>query len=206
MTEPFVAWPGWRHLAYAARLTVLVTILFMVVFGATDYVTGQRAHHLGLFVPAELAIPLWPPAILLYDSLYVLFLMAPFILRTGDAYRRLAITASATILISGLCFLLIPAKLGFAAPIVTGPFKAIFELSDRINLDYNLVPSLHVGLAVVFLLAFLPRAPRLMRGGLIVWGLALASSTLFTHQHHVIDVAAGAGVAWTASVRCGLNR
>jgi hypothetical protein len=193
--EPFVAWPGWKHLGYAALLTAGVDILFAAVYFGADYITGLRAHHLHLFLPQELAIPLWPSMILVYDSLYLLFILAPFVLRTREALNRLAIAAAATITASGILFLIFPAELGFKTPIVTGPFKTIFEISDRVNLDYNLVPSLHVGLAMICLQAFWPKAPRVARLCLAVWGAALILSTLLTHQHHVLDAVAGAGLA-----------
>jgi membrane-associated phospholipid phosphatase len=185
----------WRHLRYAALLTVLVNVLFVVVYGGADYLTGLRSHHLQLFVPQELSIPLWPWTIVIYDSLYLLFVLAPFLLTTKESFRRLALTAAGTIVAAGVCFLLLPARLGFPAPVVTGPFKSIFAISDRVNLDYNLVPSLHVALAMICLQAFwIGRSPRI-RVVLAIWGAALALSTLFTHQHHLLDVIAGAGLA-----------
>jgi membrane-associated phospholipid phosphatase len=195
----FVAWPGWRHLVDAAGLTVLVSVLFGVVYFGADSITGRRGERLHLFVRPELSIPLWPATIVLYDSLYLLFLIAPFVLRTKESFRRLAGSAAATILIAGACFLLLPAELGFAPPAVSGPFKTIFEASDRVNLDYNLVPSLHVALAMICLQAFWPSASPSVRTGLGAWGVGLALSTLFTHQHHVIDVAAGAALAFLVS-------
>jgi hypothetical protein len=193
--EPFIAWPGWRHLGYAALLTALVNVLFLVVFAGADAFTALRAQHLRLFLQAELAIPLWPWTIVIYDSLYLLFILAPFVLRTRDSFRRLALTASGAIVVAGVCFLLIPAKLGFAPAVVAGPFKTLFDVSDKLNLDYNLVPSLHVALAVLCLQAFWSASSPLIRAALSAWGVALALSTLFTHQHHVLDVIAGAALA-----------
>lgn len=179
-----------------ARLIALVTLLFCVVYGGADYITAHRTTQLALYLPAELAIPLWPPAILIYDSLYLLFILAPFVLRSDADFRRLAREASVLIVISGVCFLLLPARLGFPAPHVVGPLRATFEASDRLNLTYNLVPSLHVGLAMLCLIEFWPRVTPRVRVALAVWGVALALSTLFTHQHHVLDVIAGAALAW----------
>ena len=196
MSEPFVAWPGWKHLRDALWRIVLVNLLFVVVYGGADWITAHRAHQMALYAPAELAIPLWPPAIVVYDSLYLLFCLAPFVLRTAADFRRLALTASLMIIVAGACFLLVPAKLGFPAPVVTGPFQGIFEVSDRLNLDYNLVPSLHVALTTLCVLAFWPRATSPIRAALVVWAAALAASTLVTHQHHLLDVVTGVGVAW----------
>lgn len=185
----------WPHLRYAAVLTLLVNVLFVVVYGGADYLTGLRAHHLHLFVPAELSIPLWPWTILIYDSLYLLFIIAPFVLTTRESFRALALTAAGTIVVAGVLFLLLPAELGFAPTVVTGPFTTIFTMSDRLNLDYNLVPSLHVALAMICLQAFWAERSQLVRATLVAYGLALALSTLFTHQHHVLDVITGAGLA-----------
>ena len=193
--EPFVAWPGWKHLAYAAFLTAAVDILFAVVYFGADYVTGLRAHHLHLFLRQELGIPLWPSMILIYDSLYLLFLLAPFVLRTREDLNRLALSSAGTIAVAGVLFLLFPAQLGFAPQAVSGPFQRIFEISDKLNLDYNLVPSLHVGLAMVCLQAFWSRRSVVARAALAVWGGALVLSTLLTHQHHIIDAVTGGGLA-----------
>jgi membrane-associated phospholipid phosphatase len=193
--KPFVAWPGWRHLAYASLLTLFVNGLFVVVYFGSDSVVAHERHHLHLFVQQELAIPLWPSTIIVYDSLYLLFLLAPFVLRTKESFRRLVFAAAATILAAGACFLLLPAELGFAPAVVAGPFATIFRVSDAINLDYNLVPSLHVALAVLCLQAFWPAGSWPVRLGLALWGAGLATSTLLTHQHHVLDVAAGAALA-----------
>lgn len=189
-------WPGWRHVGYAALLSALVNVLFAIVYFGADYVTGRRAHHVNLFFREELAIPLWPWTIVVYDSLYLLFLLVPFLLTTRERLRHLALAAAGTIAVSGALFLLIPAQLGFAHPVVTGTFRTLFEASDRLNLDYNLVPSLHVGLAVICGLAFWPELSMIARVALAAWCVALILSTLFTHQHHVIDAAAGVAVAW----------
>jgi membrane-associated phospholipid phosphatase len=193
--KPFLAWPGWRHLAEAAALTLIVNVLFAVVYFGANFAIAHRLRHWHLFLRSELAIPLWPAAIVVYDSLYLLFLLAPFVLRTPSSFRRLARSAAVVIVVAGVCFLLLPAELGFAAPVVRGPFQAIFEVSDRVNLDYNLVPSLHVALAVVCLQAFWPTASRPIRVALVAWGAGLALSTLLTHQHHVLDVLTGAVLA-----------
>lgn len=199
----FVAWPGLRHLGYAARLSAAVSLLFLAVYAGADWFTGRRTTHLQLYLQSELAIPFWPAAIVVYDSLYLLFLLAPFVLRTRASFRHLAVSAVAVILIAGCLFLLFPAELGFVRAAVSGPFQPIFDASDRLNLDYNLVPSLHVALAAICLQAFWPSASGSVRAGLAMWGTALALSTLFTHQHHLLDVGAGALLAFVAFPVCG---
>jgi hypothetical protein len=192
---PFVGWPGRAHLADATRCVALVTLLFATVYGAGDFVTAQRAQRLHLFSHAELAIPFWTPAILVYDSVYLWFLLVPFVLRTRASLRHLARAIALATGVAGVAFVALPAEIGFPPPVVRGPLAGIFALTDAVNLDYNLVPSLHVCFTILCAQAFWPTAPRRVRVILIGGAAALALSTLLAHQHHVLDVVTGAGLA-----------
>jgi membrane-associated phospholipid phosphatase len=103
----------------------------------------------------------------------------------------LAITLDVIILVGGIGFLLIPARLAFAPPTDLGAFPGLFRFADRLNLTYNLIPSLHVALSGACIVTYAPRAGVFGRILLWTWGLAISASTLFTHQHHVLDVVAG---------------
>jgi hypothetical protein len=93
------------HLGTAAIRMLTVTLLFGVVYCGADAITARRNSRLHLYVPQELAIPLWPPAVLVYDSLYVLLLLAPFVISKKDAFRHLAVAAALAIVIAGILFL-----------------------------------------------------------------------------------------------------
>jgi membrane-associated phospholipid phosphatase len=194
--ERFLGWPGWRHVAYTFVLSALIDLLFFAVYFGADYVTGMRAWHVRLYLAQELAIPLWPWMVIVYDSLYVVLLIVPFVVRTRDAVRDMAFAMTAAIVAAGAMFLLIPAQLGFPPPAVAGPFRAMFEASDRLNLDYNLVPSLHVAFTVICIHFYRRNKSRTVQIALAIWGAALVASTLLTHQHHVLDAIAGAALAW----------
>jgi membrane-associated phospholipid phosphatase len=196
VSERFIGWPGWRHVAYTMLLSALLDLLFFLVYGGADFITGRQLTHLHLFLPLELRIPLIPSMILVYDSLYIVLLIAPFVVRMRDGVNELALAIASSIVIAGVCFLLVPAELGFAPPAVTGPLKGLFEASDRLNLDYNLVPSLHVALALISLRFYTIGKSRFVQVALAMWGLALVLSTILTHQHHVLDALTGAALAW----------
>jgi membrane-associated phospholipid phosphatase len=102
--------------------------------------------------------------------------------------------------IAGLGFLLIPAQLAFLPPREQdlGIWAGVFHLADRLNLTYDLVPSLHVALSVACIAAFASRAAVIGRILLWAWAIAIALSTLLTHQHHLIDVVAG----WFLAILC----
>jgi membrane-associated phospholipid phosphatase len=198
--EPFVAWPGWSHLLYAWVLSLANGIWFMLVFGGCDFITAHRALRIPIHFAAELKIPFIPAMSAVYMSIYLLFLAGPFILRTRREFRAVIATLATMIGIAGVGFLLIPGQLAFSPPREQdlGIWAGTFHLADRLNLDYDLVPSLHVALSVACITAFCTHTGVVGRTVLWIWATAIALSTLLTHQHHVIDVAAG----WLLATLC----
>lgn len=206
--EAFIGWPLRGLLRRFVVVWLLVSVEFIAVFAGTDYVTAQHGLRLTLYAQAELSIPLVPVMVLPYCSVYLGVLLAPFVLRTRHEIDALAAATARVILIAGVAFLLVPAELGFA-PVAQALadtrmagerlWLELLLLADAVNLDYNLVPSLHVALFVTCLGAYLARASRFARVLLIAWIAVVAVSTVLTHQHHLIDVTAGAALgAWGA--------
>jgi membrane-associated phospholipid phosphatase len=191
--EPFVAWPGWAHLRIAWLQTIVLTAWFALVFGGANWITASRATRVRVHLDAELQIPLIPGFMLFYMSIYGLFLIAPFVLRSRREITMLAMAQALTIFVAGICFLLIPGSLAFAPATDSqlGIWSGIFRVADQWNLDYNLVPSLHVALSVVCVEFFAPHAST---GGKILlrtWAVLIAVATVVTHQHHLLDAFTG---------------
>lgn len=190
---PFLAWPGWPHLRRAWWLTALVSLWFAVVYVGADHLTATRTARLHVHLDAELQIPLLPSFTLVYMSIYALFLFAPFVLRTRRELTTLAVAQSVCIFIAGIGFILIPGQLAYAPPsdAELGVWKSLFHFADWLNLDYNLVPSLHVALSVVSILLFARQTASAGRILLGAWAGLIAIATLVTHQHHLVDVVSG---------------
>jgi PAP2 superfamily len=191
--RPFLAWPGWAHLKFVWVQTSIVSLWFAVVFVGADWFTAHHARRVRVHLDAELNIPLVPSFTLVYMSIYALFLVAPFVLRTRREVTTLALSQALAISLAGICFLLIPAQLAYAVPSDSqlGVWKGLFHFADRLNLDYNLVPSLHVALSIICIELF---AVHLTFGGkclLRAWGVLIAASTILTHQHHLLDAVTG---------------
>jgi membrane-associated phospholipid phosphatase len=189
--RPFLGWPGWRHLGFTWLLSTIVTAWFAVVFTATNSFTASRTTRVRVHLDAELQIPLIPAFTIFYMSIYLLFAAAPFVLRTRREIVRLAIAQSLAIFIAGIFFLLIPAPLAYAPPTDLGVWQNLFQFADNLNLDYNLVPSLHVALSFVCIGFFAQHASVSGKVLLRSWGWLIAASTILTHQHHLLDAVTG---------------
>jgi membrane-associated phospholipid phosphatase len=191
MTRPFFAWPGWPHLRFAWLLSGVNGLWFAIIYGGCDWITAQRSLRVPIHLPLELSIPLVPSAVLAYMSIYALFAAGPFIVRDRREFATLVLGLAFAILIGGIGFLLIPARAAFGPTGELGVWTRLFQFADRLNLDYNMVPSLHVALSVGCVGVFARYASPAGRLALWVWAGAIALSTVLTHQHHVIDVLTG---------------
>ena len=191
--DPFLAWPGWEHLRYAGLLSLANALWFVLVYDGADFLTARRSFRVPVHFPAELSIPFVPAMTVFYMSIYLLFLAAPFILRTRHEFRALVSTLAFVIFCGGIGFLLFPGELAFAPPRKgeLGMWAGLYHFADTLNLTYNLVPSLHVALNVVCVTVFSSRAPARGKVLLWLWAMLIAASTILTHQHHVLDVATG---------------
>ena len=189
--HPFLGWPGWRHLGFAWLLTAMVTAWFAIVFTTANNFTASRNTRVRVHLDAELQIPFIPAFLVPYMSIYLLMAAAPLVLRTRREISRLAITQSLAIFIAWICFLLIPAQLAYTPAPDLGVWKNLFQFADDLNLDYNLVPSLHVALSFVCIELFAQHAG--VKGAILLrtWGVLIAASTILTHQHHLLDAATG---------------
>jgi hypothetical protein len=124
-------------------------------------------------------------------SIYALFLAGPFIIRDRREFAALVLGMSLATLIGGISFLLVPSRAAFPPPAELGVWSGLFQFADRLNLDYNMAPSLHVAFSVACVAAFARHASAAGRVLLWLWAAAIALSTVLTHQHHIIDVVSG---------------
>jgi hypothetical protein len=187
--EPFLAWPGWALLAQAFLLALPVTLWWAFVYHGANWLTGLRSYRVRVHLDAELAIPFIPPFILAYLSLDLVFVPAPFILRSRRELQALAMSLAAATTVAGIGFLLLPAELAYPYS-DPGPWSGLFAFAREMALPYNLVPSLHVALSCICLAAYATRCGLAGKVLLSIWASTIVLSTLLTHQHHLLDVAA----------------
>jgi membrane-associated phospholipid phosphatase len=162
--QPFLAWPGGALLGYALLLALAQTVPFMPAF------------------------------ILGYLSMGLVFVPAPFILRSRQELRALACSLAAVTAVAGVGFLLLPAESAYP-PRDADAWSGLFAIARGMALRHNMVPSLHVALSAVCLSAYTSRCGMFGKLCLAAWIALIALSTLLTHQHHLLDVFTGLSLA-----------
>lgn len=194
--EPFFRWPGLAHIGHALFLGLLVSAWWLLVYHGANYLTGFLPYRVRLHLDAELNIPFAPVSVFGYMSLYPLFWMSPFVLRTRQQLRRLAWTLAAITLVAGISFLLFPADPHFRTPPDWGAWADLIRVAKDLTLEHNFAPSLHVGLTVTCITIYARRASIGGQAALWAWSMLVALSTLFLHQHYLIDVVTGYALGW----------
>jgi len=172
------------------RASVFLLVFFSVVFYGAELVARSREEHFRLYFTWEREIPFFPPAYLVYFSVVLLPFLVPVLLRSGERIRIWKKRMTIAIAVAGIIFLLFPAETGYL-PAAAGDWFWVSQLTPTLTGRHNLVPSLHVGLMIIVMYSVWPHLAVRGRALLSAWGVALALSTLFTHQHHVLDVVTG---------------
>lgn len=95
------------------------------------------------------------------------------------------------ILIAGACFLLFPLKFSFDRPQMSGWLGAVFDSFRKMDKPFNEMPSLHIALRTILAGVYARHTKGAVRCLLLVWFSLIGFSTVFTYQHHVMDVAGG---------------
>src|SRR5262249_36563544 len=90
--EAFWGWPGWRLLGKRVLLGSCQVLWFFFIYGGANYVTKLHSRRVRLHFDWELHVPFVPVMVLGYMSVYPLFVMAPFVLRSLRKVVSLVLT------------------------------------------------------------------------------------------------------------------
>lgn len=171
------------------KLSFFQTILFVSIYGFTNWLATKHQFHFQLWHPAELIIPFIPSMILGYVSLNVLMLVPMFSLSVDELHGLNKAMGWATV-IAGLFFLFMPAPIGFSRVVVNGVWAGFYETLYNLDKSANTFPSLHITFSFLFI-RILMSALKKYYLFFSLWFALIASSVLLTHQHHLIDIVGG---------------
>jgi len=143
------------------------------------------------------AISVQPAWMLAYGSVWIFAFLPIFVVSDPALRRRFMLAALTVIGAAYVGFLACPTVLPRPEIVGAGFFAKSLAVNYSLDPPYNCFPSLHVAWAFVAALT----CHRVHRGvGLVAlaWAAIIGVSTLYTKQHYVVDVVAGAGIAWAA--------
>ncbi|MCC2098371.1 MAG: hypothetical protein KDJ29_15855 [Hyphomicrobiales bacterium] len=176
------------------RFVAIFCLVFVPVYVGGGWLAAASGRAFVLVLPGETGIPLVPWMVWPYLSLYPLFLMPLFHLDPPDM-AVLTRQSVAVLAVAALAFVLLPGRLAYAVNPVEGLSGTVIALIRATDTPHNTVPSLHVAFAWLILLACLSRAGPRLAWLYRAWMALMAVSALLVHQHHILDIAAGAGLA-----------
>lgn len=187
--EPGLLWPALWRLALAGAV-------FLTVYTACNHYTATRDDVAVLMWDWEKHIPFIPELVIPYWSLDLFFCGAFFLCRSRQELNLLTKRLVAVTLASGLCYLLIPLKMGLPRPEPAGWTAPFFRALYVNDLPHNLAPSLHISLRSLVWVFYGAHLRGRLRSFAKSWFILIGASTLLVWQHHLIDVAGGFVMGW----------
>jgi protein-tyrosine phosphatase/membrane-associated phospholipid phosphatase len=177
--------------ALSAATALWLSLLFVSIYGGTGWLTSLRSHVGTWRFAWEGRLPLVPWLIVPYMSLDLFFVAAPFLCVDGVELRTYRRRMTMAILAAGGMFVAMPLQFAFPRPQPDGWPGAIFAALHGFDRPYNLFPSLHIAILLIIAGTYLRHTRGVVRTLVCVWFVMIAVSTVFTYQHHVIDVGGG---------------
>jgi len=182
----------------ALLAAILLPLFLMAVYSACAWITSFRAVVPTWHFAFEQRITLLPWMIIPYVSFHFAMAIAPMFCSNSDEIAIYARRFVFVVMVSGVLLLLLPLHFGIVRPVVTGSFALPLRVLWQLDTNGNLFPSLHVAVAGVVWPIYVKHAPRALAPIVHIWFTLIVVSTLFTYQHHLIDVIGGAILAIVA--------
>jgi membrane-associated phospholipid phosphatase len=172
------------------KLALPLLLLFVIVFGGTNWLGSLREEHYHFYFQWELGIPFIAEMILVYLSIQLLFLL-PALHCDKTGMIILAKRMALAIILAGFCHLTMPAEPVFPHHDTVDSYQWLFTLLYTLDPKHNLFPSLHITLSTLVVIAILKHVSRALGSIYLIWLAALYLSVLLIHQHHIPDIIAG---------------
>ena len=168
---------------------------FLIIYGFTNQRASQSESLFHLYWDFELAIPFIPEMFIVYYSINILILVPLFFLERYE-FRRFYLSMVVATVIASFFFYFFPVECAYVRQIPDyEPWKTVLTQFYSYDQPYNLVPSLHIAYTTTVFLYLLPKSRGHWRTSFVVWTLAIYSSVILTHQHHLVDIAGGTALS-----------
>tara|TARA_B100001013_G_scaffold318592_1_gene227026 strand:- start:11 stop:643 length:633 start_codon:yes stop_codon:yes gene_type:complete len=195
-----IKWPCRQKVARYYWIMTWLHILFILVYGGTNWAGSQRKSLYHFFFNWELNLPFVPWMIYIYFSIILLFSLPLFAFNIEEL-KILALRMIYSLLIGGVIFLAFPGQLGFDRPQQVPGYNPIFQLLHLLDQPHNLLPSLHITFSALIILALVNVSPFWVQLIWYFWLALICISVVLVHQHHIADVGGGLLLAWCLRMR-----
>lgn len=184
------------YLAFRTVLASAVVSLIPVYFFIGAITPGRGVHMPATAV--DRAVPLEPAWMIVYGSLYTFMLLPVLVARHPPLFRRALLSYILIMIVAYAGFLLYPTLTPRPSQVTVDSFAAwTLRLTYSLDTRYNCFPCLHVAHSLVSAMTAF-RVHKRVGWIAITWTALIGVSTLYTKQHYVVDVVAGAAIAYVA--------
>lgn len=179
------------------NLFLFIIGYFAVGYLLINWINQSRARYFDVSLPGEEAIPFIAFFIFGYVLVYLSVLFLYLILDDINDFRRAAVTYFAVTTVHYILFLLIPVKCDMRPDLsqMNGLSVYLTHFYYIIDKPQNCFPSLHMAYSVSAILASW-RNHSYMRIVFTVMALLVGISVILVKQHYIMDVVAGALMAF----------
>ena len=172
-------------------ISILFGVTYYLIFGLTSFASGIRHHRIVLAFPFEAHIPFYPAWSIIYMSLNVYLMLALFVFPRWQTMAAFAATLLIETIIAGCFYIILPIKLIYYPIVDTGVFAKMVFIAKFLSMNNNYFPSLHTTFAFTAAFAYSNYCSKTTSFGFYLWAGLIPLSTLFIHEHQVIDLVAG---------------
>lgn len=184
--------------AQRLRHAALNAVVFGLCYPSANLLAHQQGVMRSVATPLDLHIPFVAWMVLPYLLSGVFFTSSFVVVRSVHALRALSQRLLMSTVLGCVVFVLLPLRFSLIRPgLEPGLLAGLYAVLGMVDRPYNQLPSLHVAYCCIFWGAWRPVCATCAARAALGLTLALvAVSTLFTYQHHLLDVGAGIALGW----------
>ncbi len=177
------------------RLAILALTLlgWLVIYFPVNRRHVAPDQRLDLSTALDQKIPYAPQFAPLYFSTYLFVVQPFFILTQARQFYWMVASFVSISLLANLIHAILPSKIERVEQVqmsgLSGWMLALFQKTCK---PYGNFPSMHVGLSVPVVGANFMVGGPFIGSITLIWAVMIALSTLYTKQHYILDVLAGA--------------
>ncbi len=182
-------------LSIKITLTLFHLSMFLLIYTGNNIYAEHIKTTSQIIITSDLKIPFIEWMIIPYLSSILYLLLAFLCISNPKKYKIFNQNMTLSLLISGWCFYLFPLYFGTYNIEVNYPWSIGFDWILLFDRPYNQAPSLHVIYGIIVWFSLREQFSRTKRFFIAIGILFMLASTLFTYQHHIVDVMSGSIVA-----------